>query len=306
MRTITTLLCTLVLMTTGFAQKAKLTLNLEEGKTYKHITRLVTTLNQDVYGQKMEIIITIEGSMSFLVNTVTKTGYVITTQYDWMKISMGMPQGKMELSSENPAEDDSFSQLLAEMKLIPCQMTMDRKGKILEMENVDAKWKAVMEQFDQIPETQQKQLQSQMLEAFGKDARTGSIEMLTAIFPEKAVKKGAQWSSTTTRKTGMPFALSNTYTYEGNEDGLAIISVRSSVESSDKEEWPESNGMTVRHELSGSLSGQIKVDLKSGWAREAMMEQNLEGTTYVKDSEQIPGGMEIPMSIKTETKINDR
>jgi len=104
----------------------------------------------------------------------------------------------------------------------------------------------------------------------------------------------------------MPFALSNTYTYEGNEDGLAIISVRSSVESSDKEEWPESNGMTVRHELSGSLSGQIKVDLKSGWAREAMMEQNLEGTTYVKDSEQIPGGMEIPMSIKTETKINDR
>jgi len=189
MRTITTLLCTLVLMTTGFAQKAKLTLNLEEGKTYKHITRLVTTLNQDVYGQKMEIIITIEGSMSFLVNTVTKTGYVITTQYDWMKISMGMPQGKMELSSENPAEDDSFSQLLAEMKLIPCQMTMDRKGKILEMENVDAKWKAVMEQFDQIPETQQKQLQSQMLEAFGKDARTGSIEMLTAIFPEKAEKK---------------------------------------------------------------------------------------------------------------------
>ena len=191
MRTIATLLCTLVLMTTGFAQKAKLTLNLEEGKTYKHITQLVTTLNQDVYGQKMEIIITIEGSMSFLVNTVTKTGYDITTQYDWMKISMGMPQGKMELSSENPAEEDSFSQLLAEMKLIPFQMTMDRKGKILEMENVDAKWKAVMEQFDQIPETQQKQLQSQMLEAFGKDARTGSIEMLTAIFPEKAVKKGA-------------------------------------------------------------------------------------------------------------------
>lgn len=304
MRTIATLLCTLLLMTTGFAQKAKLSLNLEEGKTYRQITHSVTTLNQDVYGQKMEILITVEGSMSFLVNTATKTGYDMTARYDWMKISMGMPmgQGTMELSSEDPSEDDFISQFLAEVKLIPFQMKMDRKGKILEMENVDEKWETALEK---IPTAQAEQMKSQMMDAFGEDARIASIEKVTAVFPEKAVKKGAQWTSTTSQKTGMSFTLSNTYTYEGSEDGLAIISVRSSIETADKEAWVENSGMTMRYELSGLASGQIKLDEKSGWTREASLEQNLEGKTHIKDSEQIPGGIEIPMTIKTETKTTD-
>jgi len=159
MRTIATLLCTLILMTSAYSQKAKLSMNLEEGKTYKQLTHSQSTINQDVYGQKM--------------------------------------------------------------KIIPFQMKMDRKGKILEMENVDAKWEAVM---DKRPLALAEQVKSQMMDAFGKDARTSSIEMVTSVFPEKAVKKGAQWSSSTTRDAGMSFTLSNTYTYEGNEDGLAIIS----------------------------------------------------------------------------------
>ncbi len=302
MRTIATLLCTLLLMTTAYAQKAKLSMNLEEGKTYKQLTHSQSTINQDVYGQKMKIVITIDGSVSFLANTVTKTGFDMTAQYNWMKISMEMPQGSMELNSENHAEDDFLSQLLAEMKLIPFQMKMDRKGKILEMENVDAKWEAVMHK---IPLAQAEQVKSQMMDAFGEDARTSSIEMVTAVFPEKAVKKGAQWSSSTTRDAGMSFTLSNTYTYEGNEDGLAIISVRSSIETTDKEAWLENNGMTMRYELSGTMTGQILVDMKSGWTREATIEQNLEGKTYIQDNEQIPGGMEIPMTIKNLTKITD-
>ena len=304
MKTFTTLLCTLLFITAGFAQKAKLSLNLEEGKTYRQITHAVTTLNQDVYGQKMEILITVEGSMSFLVNTAKKTGFDMTARYDWMKISMGMPmgQGTMELSSEDPAEDDFISQFLAEVKLIPFQMKMDRKGKIIEMENVDSTWEAAM---DKIPMAESERLKSQMMDAFGEDARRASIEMVTAVFPEKAVKKGAQWTTTTTRKSGMSFTLSNTYTYEGSEDGLAIISVRSSIETTDQEAWVEDGGMTMRYELSGLATGHIERDPKSGWTREASIEQNLEGKTYIKDNEQIPGGMEIPMTIKTEQKITD-
>jgi uncharacterized protein DUF6263 len=292
MRTITTLLCTLLLISAGHAQKAKLSLNLEEGKTYRQITHSVSTLNQDVFGQKMEIVITIDGSISFLVNTVTKTGFQMTAQYDWMKISMEMPQGSMELSSENADEENMFSQLLAEMKLITFQLKMDRMGRILEMENVDAKWEAVI---DQIPLSQAKLVKSQMMDAFGEDARTSSIEMLTSIFPEKAVKKGAQWSSITTRDFGMSLTLSNTYTYEGKENDLAIISVHSNTETSEKEAY----------DLSGPMISHLKVDMKSGWTREATIEQNLEGKAFIKDSEQIPGGMAIPMTIKNKTKITN-
>lgn len=305
MRTLATLFCTLMLMSSASGQKARLFLKLEKGEIYSHITQSKTKLNQDVYGQKMEIWISIGTSMSFLVNASTRSGYEMTVRYDSMKITMGMPQGNMVINSENPDENEPLSQLLALLKDIPFQLTMDRKGLILEMENVDTLWEAAIDKYDRIPEAERKQIKSQLMHAFGEEARSSGIETVTAVFPEKAVKKGAKWYSITTKDMGMPFTNSNTFTYEGNEADLAFINVHSSIESTDKEAWVESNGMTVRYDLSGSASGKITLNKKSGWVSETTMEQNLEGITYVKDSEQIPGGLEIPMNIKSEIKITD-
>lgn len=304
MRTIATLLCTLLMMTVGHAQKARLSLNLEEGKTYRQVTHSKSAISQEVYGQKMNIVVTIDGSMSFLVNVVTKTAYDMTAQYDSMKISMEMPQGSMEINSENAGEDDMFSQLLAEMKKIPFKIQMDRMGKILEMENVDASWESAIDLYDQIPEAQREQIKSQLMEAYGAKARSSSIEMVTAIFPEKSVKKGAQWSNITSHKSGMSLTLSNTYTYEGNEAELAIIDVQSTIET-DKDAWKETNGMNMRNDFSGTMNAKIKLNRKSGWTSEAIYEQTLVGKTYIKDSEQVQGEVEIPMTIMNETRIND-
>jgi len=305
MRTFASLLYSVLLMASVNGQKAKLSLKLEEGSTYPLISHSTTVLNQEVFGQKMEIQISIEGSMSFLVNTADKSGYKMTVSYDSLKFSMGLPQGNLELSSENQDKNDYFSQLLAELKQIPFQLTMDRKGHVLEIENVEKKWEMAITKYDQIPQEQLAQIKSRMMNAFGEGARISGIEMSTAIFPEKAVKNGAWWTSIRQKDMGIALTSTNTYTYEGREGELSCISVESRIESSNKESWVESNGMLVRYELSGSMSGLIKVSKKNGWPTEATFEQNLEGITYLKDSEQVPGGMEIPMDINSITKITD-
>jgi hypothetical protein len=147
-------------------------------------------------------------------------------------------------------------------------------------------------------------VKSQLLNAYGGKAIKGSIETFTAIFPEKAVKKGAQWNIITNLEAGMASTVSTTYTYEGSEDEFVLISGQGSVETTDKDAYVETNGMSMKYDLSGTLSSSIKMDKKTGWIHEASINQSIEGTATLKANDQLPDGMTIPMTITNETKVS--
>jgi len=64
MRNIATLLCAALIVTSVNGQKSKLSLKLEQDETYKQVSHSKVTINQDVYGMKMNIVITTDGSFS--------------------------------------------------------------------------------------------------------------------------------------------------------------------------------------------------------------------------------------------------
>lgn len=303
MKTFVTLLFTVLFMTPGYAQKAKLSLNLEQDKTYKHVTHSKATINQDVYGMKMNIEITMDASMSFHVKAVTKEGYDMELRYDWMNMTMVLPQTTMEFSSEKNDESDLFSSILGELKEIPLKMKMDHLGKIAELEDVESLWDSVITQFSQFPLEQRQQVKSQLMNSYGNNAITGTVETVTAIYPEKPVKEGAQWNIITNLKAGMSSTHSTTFTYQGNEAGLVLIGGQGTIETTDKEEYTDTNGMMMKFDLSGTSTSLFKVDQKSGWIREATIEQNIGGDAFIKESDQMPQGMTIPMNLKNETRI---
>ena len=292
-----------MLMTSGYAQKAKLSLNLEEGKTYRQVSHSKINIDQDVYGMKMNIKLIMDASMSFIVQAVNKEDYDMEIRYDWMNMTMELPQTTMEFSSEKNDGSDLFSSILAEMKDKPLNMKMDKQGRITEIEDVEAKWDSLLNKFEQFPQEQIDQVKSQLLNSYGGKAITGSIESYTAIFPDKPVKKGAQWDIVTNLESGMPSTLSCTYTYEGMEAELALINGQGKVESVDSDEYVETNGMMMKYKLSGTMSSTLKVDAKSGWIQEASMEQNIKGDATIQANDQLPEGMTIPMTIQTATEI---
>ncbi len=303
MRLISTLLLTSMFIVSGHAQKAKLHLNLEEGISYKQVTHSKANIEQDVYGMKMKIEIIMDASMSFLVKAVSKEAYDMEISYDWMKMNMKLPQTTMEFSSEKNDENDLFSLILAKMKDTPLNLKMNKQGRITEIEDVESRWDSIVNAFDQFPKDQREQVKSQLLNSYGGKAISGSIETYTAIFPEKAVKKGAQWNSVTNLESGMPFTLSNTFTYEGSEDGFALITGQGILESVDTDEYIETNGMMMKYKLSGTMNSTIKVDKKSGWIQEASTEQIVKGSSIIQANEQIPQDMTIPMTINSVTEL---
>ena len=303
MRLISTLLLTVMFIVSGYAQKAKLHLNLEEGETYKQITHSTANIEQDVYGMKMNIEIIMDASMSFLVKAASKEAYDMEISYDWMKMNMTLPQTTMEFSSEKNDESDLFSLILAKMTDMPLNLKMDKQGRVTEMEDVEPMWDSIINGFDQFPKDQREQVKSQLMNSYGGKAISGSIETYTAIFPEKAVKKGAQWNSVTNLENGMPFTLSSTFTYEGSVGGLALITSQGSLESVETDEFIETNGMMMKYNLSGTMNSTIKADKKSRWIQEARTEQTVKGNSIIQANEQIPQDMNIPMTITSVTEI---
>jgi hypothetical protein len=56
--------------------------------------------------------------------------------------------------------------------------------------------------------------------------------------------------------------------------------------------------MPTRYDLSGAMKSEIVLDKATGWVIEAKINQELQGTVYIKKNEKLPDGLTIPMVMK--------
>lgn len=300
MKTIFTLILTVFVLTSCQTQNSDLSLKLEKGKEYKQITNSKATIIQEVNGQKMNMVMTIKGTMTFLVKDITENGYNMDAKFEELSMSMQMPQGLMEFSSEKNDANDIFSTILGAMKDKAFGITMSKTGKITDVKNVEALWSTAINTFDQLPEMQKEQIKAQIMKAYGGEALKGNIEMVTAIYPDSPANRGDKWTINTKLESGMSANMTTDYEFAELTSEYALIKGKSTIVTADKDAYIESNGMPMKYDLTGSMDSEIKVDKNTGWIIEATINQKIEGDTYIKENPQLPNGMKIPM-----TMIND-
>ena len=300
MKTIFTLILTVFVLTSCQTQNSDLSLKLEKGKEYKQITNSKATIIQEVNGQKMNMVMTIKGTMTFLVKDITENGYNMDAKFEELSMSMQMPQGLMEFSSEKNDANDIFSTILGAMKDKAFGITMSKTGKITDVKNVEALWSTAINTFDQLPEMQKEQIKAQIMKAYGGEALKGNIEMVTAIYPDSPANRGDKWTINTKLESGMSANMTTDYEFAELTSEYALIKGKSTIVTADKDAYIESNGMPMKYDLTGSMDSEIKVDKNTGLIIEATINQKIEGDTYIKENSQLPNGMKIPM-----TMIND-
>lgn len=300
MKTIFTLILTVFVLTSFQTQNSDLSLKLEKGKEYKQITNSKATIIQEVNGQKMNMVMTIKGTMTFLVKDITENGYNMDAKFEELSMSMQMPQGLMEFSSEKNDANDIFSTILGAMKDKAFGITMSKTGKITDVKNVEALWSTAINTFDQLPEMQKEQIKAQIMKAYGGEALKGNIEMVTAIYPDSPANRGDKWTINTKLESGMSANMTTDYEFTELTSEYALIKGKSTIVTADKDAYIESNGMPMKYDLTGSMDSEIKVDKNTGWIIEATINQKIEGDAYIKENPQLPNGMKIPM-----TMIND-
>lgn len=306
MRKFQTLVLSLLVLTSCHAQQVDLSLKLESGKIYKQIMDAEATIIQEFNGQKINLIMTVKGTMSYLVKTVNDSYYDMEVRYESLSMTMKIPQATMEFNSEKNDIQDIFSRILASMKNKPFNIKMTKHGKISEVKNIDRLIEKVILEFPQVPESQRIQLKAQLTKAYGEEAFKGNIEMGTAIFPEKPVSKGDSWIIKTKLESGMSADMTSTYNFVEKTPEFYLITGDSKIKTADKESFLESNGVKMKYDLTGTMTSKIKIDKNTGWIIEAMINQNIAGDAFMMENPQMPNGMKIPISMLNNMIIKNK
>ena len=80
----------------------------------------------------------------------------------------------------------------------------------------------------------------------------------------------------------------------------------SDMKTVDSDTYFETNGMSIKYDLAGSMVSEIKVNSQTGWVNESVIEQKMSGTAYILDSPKMPGGLEMPMSFTTTIAVTGK
>lgn len=290
----------------SYSQTAELKLNLNPGSKFSHTTIAKSNITETINGQTIDINIGITGTMSYSVVSKKGDDYNMNVQYEEMAMEMELPQGKMNFNAAKKDAKDILSSVMAKILKVPFQITMNQYGKIIEIKNTDKIFDSAINYFTQIPLQQRAQVKQQLSKAFGDEALRGSIEIITAIFPNKPVAKGESWTIHTKLEAGMAADLTSIYTLSEINDDYYVIKGKATAKTADKDSYIEVNGSSVKYDLTGATITEIKVDRETGWIISADMNQELKGDAILKPSDRFPNGLKMPMVARNTTKMGGK
>lgn len=246
-------------------------------------------LNQTMMGEVMQNETTMENWYDWKVNSVDKDSTYtvdVTQQKLNSKISVNdsvMIYDSMLLNEELSEEDRMIFAMIGKT----FQMKMKKSGVIDEINGVEEYMKSVY----QVDESS-KIMGSDMVQKFSNESMKGTFAPLT-IYPNKAVKVGESWKSTTSLDMGMSFDTENKFTLQSVEDNIATIETVGDVKSS-KSKSKDKGLMGMigsMMEISGSQNGFIKVDVRTGEILTSQIDIDFNATINLF-------GMKMPLSMK--------
>jgi len=296
----------LSILFTNFAEaQYRLALNLEKGNTYIQRSSADLTINQEINGQKMDIVSTISGIMGFKVVEKSASSYILETVYTELNMSMKTPNGEVSFSSTKPYDEkDIFSRLLKNMIDHPFYINMQSTGKITEIKGIDSLWTNIFSSFPELDADKKEQILAQLKQSYGENSLRGNIEQLTAIFPSQKVKINDQWQNSIELRTTMHATINNHFKLLDYNPSYFDIENHADTRTSD--DTVQTNGMSATYKLAGPTDSRIKIDTKTGWIIEANTHMELKGTLQLLDNPKIPGGMLIAMDMTSVSKVTDK
>jgi hypothetical protein len=287
-------------------QKIDLVLNLQNGHTYYQDMVSTSNIDQKVGEMDLNIEMEIKGRMAFLVKEVRKEDYLMDVQYEKISLRMALPMTQeIIMDSESNDPENIFSRMMGGIVAKPFGVRMSRSGKVLEIIGIEKIFDAVFDQFSELPADQLQQIKSQLQEAYGEKSFRGSMEMLTAIYPEKPVAIGEKWNVQTNLMGMLDAKIDASFQLDQNTRDYRLITGNAQIKVN-PESTVEMEKGALKMDLEGTMLSNIKVDPKTGWVIAANFNQNIQGESVIQPSDEMPDGMSIPMSLISKIEIKGK
>jgi hypothetical protein len=295
-------LFTLIFLSSGISFSQNIQLNLTVGDTYSQISHTSSITSQDIHGLASESKTSFGGEMSYKVMDKNETSYNIEVKFMSIFLTMNSESEELSASSDNTDTDNIFGRMLKEMTNSSFRITMTKSGRVTKVE-MGSFYDHILDSFDDLPELVKHRMIYQLKQSFGEKALKGSIEMITAIFPEEPVGVSKKWTNEIRLEALMGSDMKNTYQLtEFNED-YAIIELNSQTKTDENNSFIKINGELTRLTMNGTMKSTIKIDSKTGWIINSNMIQDFTGLQETKRNEDSTLVLKIPFSYKSNLNV---
>jgi len=301
MRTLFTVLLLTFFISPLKSQSINLSLNLTKGKEYSHNIKVNENINQIINNQDANLKLIIDGSIKYLVKDKLDNGYRIDMSYNKLSMLTQTEHLSVEISSENK---DAISSIFASMMNKPIYLHINNTGKVIDIKNVESLWEQSVNQVDVLPEEQKLQIKEELLRFFGSKTLKGSIELLTAIYPNQPINIGDNWDITIHIENELKLIVSTKYELVAITSDYALIRGNSTVKTINSDEYIELNGEYIRYDAEGTILSDIKLDKESGWIIDAKIIQKMQASAFIKENSQLPSGMQLKLNTTSETIVS--
>ncbi len=265
--------------------------------TWTQLTK--QTIKQSIMGMEQNAETEYAGEITFKVVALTATGAKLEATFIKLKNGSKSAAGEMVMDSEG-AEDNMQNKLFKSLMNKPFYILMSKRGVIERVEEIENLWTDLGSLgLDEAAAQSMKQSMDQVL---GKDALKGSFEQAFIAYPDKKVKQGETWSSTTNAPMSFPIQTENTWNLASLSGATAKINADGIFTTTDKEKTMNlPGGMKAKTDLSGKQLMKSNVDVKTGWPTTLDVISELKGTMTLLAGGMIPEDMTIPMEILSES-----
>lgn len=221
----------------------------------------------------------------------------MTTTIKKIRMEQAMPMFAIVFDSEKPEDNNPAEMMDGLNNLIgkKFDLKVAKDGEILSAKGEEDMFKGM---FENAPNGEM--MEEQMKAQFGEGALATSVAQLTSFYPEEPIKVGDSWVKNTTSETMMPLEIETTYTLKERKNGEALIDFSSKLKSVSDGEAAEMMGMSMEYDMTGTQSGTIRVEEKTGWAIHSESKQLMEGKLKMSGG-QIGGEMEAEMKVDSKT-----
>jgi hypothetical protein len=287
------------------AQYVKLTLNLVRDSTYYQINHTVSAATQTINGQKNNINTTINSKAAFTVTAIRDSLYDITVKYQSLSVNIQSPVGNVDYNADKIVLSDPASTLFAKFKNQPFHIVLTKSGNLQSVDGIGAIFDRLINSATQLQADQKTQLRSIMEQSFGEAAFRSNFEMATTIFPSVPVRQNAFWISDTQLASVGKANIHTIYQLKDITDDFYHVHANSTILFPNKNMFVETNGMPVKNNLDGFITAEIVLDKKTGWIKQSTITQTIYGNTEIKDNPKVPGGLVMPIDMRSDIVITD-
>lgn len=292
---------TLLLLFIGinsYAQTAKLELNLQKDSTYNLTMNADMDIDQLINGVHQMVKTTISGTMAHKVIAIKDTLYEMEVTYKKLGMRMDVAGKIIEFNSD-PQSVDLVSKFVRSMLNKPFLIVMSKRGKILEVRNIDSLFAGIAKDFPQLSEAQVAQMMTQMRQSFGEKSIKGNLQETFVIFPKEPLAVKSSWTTTNgIEAAAISITTKTTYTLNAITDKYYDVSGTAVIMSDKEPLFKKSAGYFIRLvQPTGSYNARMKIDKVTGWITESQITKDISATAEVKKTEGGPIELSYPMKI---------